>query len=151
MVSLTFISLKPLEDLTKVNKDSKLIDDETSSEIKDFTERDDLNPTLEILLGIVTGGLYFKYWYYKYGKIVYKELPLKAGMNNTEDKTMVLVVIDIIIALMWWGGMILRVLLLAIASYNSSVINKEFSFDITGFTNKETLIIKSSIAASKAG
>lgn len=101
---------------------------QTSVEIKMCSEREDLNPTIEILLGIITCGLYFKYWYYKYGKIVYKELPLKAGMNNTEDKTMVLVVIDIIIALMWWGGMILRVLLLAIASYNSSDEELIYSF-----------------------
>lgn len=101
---------------------------QTSVEIKMCSEREDLNPTLEILLGIITCGLYFKYWYYKYGKIVYKDLPLKAGMNNAEDKTMVLVIIDIIIALMWWGGMILRVLLLAIASYSSSDEELIYSF-----------------------
>ena len=101
---------------------------QTSVEIKMCSEREDLNPTIEILLGIITCGLYFKYWYYKYGKIVYKELPAKAGMNNAEDKTMVLVVIDIIIALMFWGGMILRVLLLAIASYNSSDEELIYSF-----------------------
>ena len=101
---------------------------QTSVEIKTCSEREDLNPTIEILLGIITCGLYFKYWYYKYGKIVYKELPLKAGINNAEDKTMVLVVIDIIIALMWWGSMILRVLLLAITSYTSSDEELIYSF-----------------------
>uniref|UniRef100_UPI003F4C1996 DUF4234 domain-containing protein n=1 Tax=Brachyspira catarrhinii TaxID=2528966 RepID=UPI003F4C1996 len=101
---------------------------QTSVEIKMCSEREDLNPTIEILLGIITCGLYFKYWYYKYGKIVYKELPLKAGINNAEDKTMVLVVIDIIIALMWWGSMILRVLLLAITSYTSSDEELIYSF-----------------------
>ncbi|MEI0510693.1 DUF4234 domain-containing protein [Brachyspira intermedia] len=101
---------------------------QTSVEIKMCSEREDLNPTIEILLGIITCGLYFKYWYYKYGKIVYKELPLKAGINNAEDKTMVLVVIDIIIALMWWGSMILRVLLLAITSYTSSDEELVYSF-----------------------
>ena len=101
---------------------------QTSVEIKMCSEREDLNPTIEILLGIITCGLYFKYWYYKYGKIVYKELPIKAGINNAEDKTMVLVVIDIIIALMWWGSMILRVLLLAITSYTSSDEELVYSF-----------------------
>ena len=101
---------------------------QTSVEIKTCSEREDLNPTIEILLGIITCGLYFKYWYYKYGKIVYKELPLKAGINNAEDKTMVLVAIDIIIALMWWGSMILRVLLLAITSYTSSDEELIYSF-----------------------
>ena len=101
---------------------------QTSVEIKMCSEREDLNPTIEILLGIITCGLYFKYWYYKYGKIVYKELPIKAGINNAEDKTMVLVVIDLIIALMWWGSMILRVLLLAITSYTSSDEELVYSF-----------------------
>ena len=101
---------------------------QTSVEIKMCSEREDLNPTIEILLGIITCGLYFKYWYYKYGKIVYKELPIKAGINNAEDKTVVLVVIDIIIALMWWGSMILRVLLLTITSYTSSDEELIYSF-----------------------
>lgn len=91
---------------------------QTSLEIKIFSEREDLNPTLEILLGIITCGLYFKYWYYKYGKIVYKEMPLKVGMDNKEDKTLALVIIDIVIALMWFGSMMFRALLFAI-NYSS--------------------------------
>lgn len=99
---------------------------QTSLEIKIFSEREDLNPTLEILLGIITCGLYFKYWYYKYGKIVYKEMPLKVGMDNKEDKTLALVIIDIVIALMWFGSMMFRVLLFAInyssGSYESFIM-----------------------------
>lgn len=79
---------------------------QTSCEIKRFTEKDELNPTLEVILGIVTCGLYFKYWYYKYGKIVYKEMPLKVGMNNTEDKTLALVVIDIIVCAIYFFNLI---------------------------------------------
>ena len=96
----------------------------TSSEIKDFTERDDLNPTLEILLGIVTGGLYFKYWYYKYGNIVYKEMPLKVGMKNTENKTMMLVLIDLAVAFIYFFNLILNVIILLIA-LNDPPINAE--------------------------
>lgn len=102
---------------------------QTSVEIKICSEREDLNPAIEILLGIITCGLYFKFWYYKYGKIVYKEIPAKAGMNYTEDKTVALVVIDIIIALMWWGGIIFRALLFAI-TYDTYTSDEEL---ITSF------------------
>ena len=92
---------------------------QTSSEIKHFTEREDLNPALEVILGIVTGGLYFKYWYYKYGKIVYKEMPLKVGMNNTEDKTMVLVLIDIAVAVIYFFNIFFNVLILTLKLISS--------------------------------
>ena len=92
---------------------------QTSSEIKHFTEREDLNPALEVILGIVTGGLYFKYWYYKYGKIVYKEMPLKVGMNNTEDKTMVLVLIDITVAVIYFFNIFFNVLILTLKLISS--------------------------------
>lgn len=87
----------------------------TSSEIKYFTERDDLNPSLEVLLGIITGGLYFKYWYYKYGNIVYKEMPLKVGMNNSENKTMMLVIIDLAVASIYFLNLIASIIILLIA------------------------------------
>ncbi|ADG71482.1 DUF4234 domain-containing protein [Brachyspira murdochii] len=92
---------------------------QTSSEIKRFTEREDLNPALEVILGIVTGGLYFKYWYYKYGKIVYKEMPLKVGMNNTEDKTIVLVLIDIAVAVLYFFNIFFNVLILTLKLISS--------------------------------
>ena len=92
---------------------------QTSSEIKRFTEREDLNPTLEVILGIVTGGLYFKYWYYKYGKIVYKEMPLKVGMNNTEDKTMVLVIIDISVAVIYFFNIFFNIIILSLTLISS--------------------------------
>lgn len=69
----------------------------TSNEIKEFTGREDINPLFEVLLGFFTLGIYFKYWYYKYGKIVYREMPLKVGMDNTEDKTIILVLIDLLV------------------------------------------------------
>lgn len=79
---------------------------QTSYEIKRFTEKDNLYPIIDVLLGIVTCGLYFKYWYYKYGKIVYKEMPLKVGMDNKEDKTLALVIIDIAVFLIYFFNLI---------------------------------------------
>ncbi|EKV58039.1 DUF4234 domain-containing protein [Brachyspira hampsonii] len=93
----------------------------TSSEIKDFTEREDLNPALELILGIITCGLYFKYWYYKYGKIVYKEMPLKVGMNNTEDKTIILVIIDILVAVIYYFNIMINVLFLTLVLYENAL------------------------------
>ncbi|OEJ15797.1 hypothetical protein BFL38_10060 [Brachyspira hampsonii] len=93
----------------------------TSSEIKDFTEREDLNPALELILGIITCGLYFKYWYYKYGKIVYKEIPSKAGMNNTEDKTIILVIIDILVAVIYYFNIMINILFLTLVLYENAL------------------------------
>ena len=99
----------------------------TSSEIKYFMESEekysmkgDLNPALEILLGLVTCGLYFKYWYYKYGKIVYKKMPLKVGLNNTEDKTLVLVLIDIAVSAMLFFNVAFNTLMAIILFSESS-------------------------------
>lgn len=92
---------------------------QTSYEIKRFTEREDLNPALEVILGIVTGGLYFKYWYYKYGKIVYKEMPLKVGMNNTEDKTMALVIIDIAVTVIYFLNILFNIFILTLKLISS--------------------------------
>lgn len=67
----------------------------TTDEIKNFMERDDINPTLELVLSIVTCGLYTFYWYYKYGKILYLEMTKKAGMDSTEDSTVLLIVLNL--------------------------------------------------------
>lgn len=66
----------------------------TTDEIKNFMEREDINPTLELVLSIVTCGLYTFYWYYKYGKILYLEMTKKAGMDSTEDSTVLLIVLN---------------------------------------------------------
>ena len=71
---------------------------------------------------------------------IFDNLPSTLNINNTT-------IVDVIIK----NSTMITVKVTIPASYNSSVINKEFSFDITGFTNKETSIIKSSIAASQAG
>ena len=67
----------------------------TTDEIKNFMEREDINPALELILSIVTCGLYTYYWYYKYGKIVYLEMTKKAGMDNSEDSTVLLVILNL--------------------------------------------------------
>ena len=68
----------------------------TTDEIKNFMEREDINPALELILSIVTCGLYTYYWYYKYGKIVYLEMTKKVGLDNTEDNTVLLIVLNLL-------------------------------------------------------
>lgn len=70
----------------------------TTDEIKNFMERDDINPALELILTLVTCNLYTLYWYYKYGKIVYLEMTKKVGIDNTEDSTILLVILDLFVA-----------------------------------------------------
>lgn len=67
----------------------------TTDEIKNFMESEDINPTLELILSIVTCGIYTYYWYYKYGKIVYLEMTKKVGLDNTEDNTVLLIVLNL--------------------------------------------------------
>lgn len=69
----------------------------TTEEIKNFMEREDINPTLELILSLVTCGIYTYYWIYKYGKMVNIEMPKKVGMDNSEDNTMLLVILAIFI------------------------------------------------------
>lgn len=100
----------------------------TSKEIKECTERIDINPLIEVLLGFFTCGLYFKYWYYKYGKIVYKEIPQKFGMDNTEDKTVMLVLIDIIVFLAFFFNIIFSAILFVISvNYIDDDVEKIFT------------------------
>ena len=67
----------------------------TTDEIKKFMESEEINPTLELILSIVTCGIYTYYWYYKYGKIVYLEMTKKAGLDSTEDSTILLVILNL--------------------------------------------------------
>lgn len=67
----------------------------TTEEIKNFMESEEINPTLELILSIVTCGIYTYYWYYKYGKIVYLEMTKKAGLDSTEDSTILLVILNL--------------------------------------------------------
>ncbi|WP_300369984.1 DUF4234 domain-containing protein [Brachyspira sp.] len=70
----------------------------TTEEIKNFMEREDINPTLELILSIVTCGLYTFYWIYKYGKMVNTEMPKKVGMESSEDNTILLVILALFIS-----------------------------------------------------
>ncbi|MEI0603624.1 DUF4234 domain-containing protein [Brachyspira alvinipulli] len=71
----------------------------TTDEIKNFMEREDINPALELILTLVTCNLYTLYWYYKYGKIVYLEMTKKVGIDSTEDSTILLVILDLFVAI----------------------------------------------------
>ncbi len=116
----------------------------TSYEIKQFTKKEDLNPSLEIILGILTGGLYFKYWYYKYGNIVYKEMPLKVGMNNTENKTMMLVVIDIAVILIYFFNLIINIVFLLMELYSNGLNIEDFTMLLLLFPTGLIFIINPS-------
>lgn len=69
----------------------------TTDEIKNFMEREDINPALELILVLVTCNIYSLYWYYKYGKIVYLEMTAKVGMDNSEDSTTLLVILGLLV------------------------------------------------------
>ncbi|MEI0697616.1 DUF4234 domain-containing protein [Brachyspira intermedia] len=69
----------------------------TTDEIKNFMEREDINPALELILVLVTCNIYSLYWYYKYGKIVYLEMTAKVGMDNSEDSTVLLVILGLLV------------------------------------------------------
>ena len=69
----------------------------TTDEIKNFMGRDDINPALELILVLVTCNIYSLYWYYKYGKIVYLEMTAKVGMDNSEDSTVLLVILGLLV------------------------------------------------------
>lgn len=71
----------------------------TTDEIKNFMGKDDINPSLELILTIVTCNIYTFYWYYKYGKMVYLEMTLKAGMDNSEDSSVLLVILNLFVAI----------------------------------------------------
>ena len=121
----------------------------TSKEIKDFTGKEDINPLIEVLLGFFTCGLYFKYWYYKYGKIVYKEMPAKIGIDNTEDKTIMLVLIDIIIFLAFFFNIIFSVIIFALSvNYIDDDVDKIFTilrvipFSLIYIVNASSLILQ---------
>ncbi|WP_157152010.1 DUF4234 domain-containing protein [Brachyspira sp. SAP_772] len=121
----------------------------TTTEIKDFTGKEDINPLIEVLFGFFTCGLYFKYWYYKYGKIVYKEMPTQIGMNNTEDKTVMIVLIDIVIFIALFFNIIFSIIIFALsANYTDDDIDRIFTilrvipFSLIYIINASSLILQ---------
>ncbi|MBW5396193.1 DUF4234 domain-containing protein [Brachyspira pilosicoli] len=121
----------------------------TTKEIKDFTGKEDINPLIEVLLGFFTCGLYFKYWYYKYGKVVYKEMPNQIGMDNTEDKTVMIVLIDIVIFIALFLNIIFSVIIFAISvNYIDNDIDRIFAvlrvipFSLIYIVNASSLILQ---------
>lgn len=121
----------------------------TTKEIKDFTGKEDINPLIEVLLGFFTCGLYFKYWYYKYGKVVYKEMPNQIGMDNTEDKTVMIVLIDIVIFIALFLNIIFSAIIFAISvNYIDNDIDRIFAvlrvipFSLIYIVNASSLILQ---------
>lgn len=121
----------------------------TTKEIKDFTGKEDINPLIEVLLGFFTCGLYFKYWYYKYGKVVYKEMPNQIGMDNTEDKTVMIVLIDIVIFIALFLNIIFSAIIFAISvNYIDNDIDRIFAilrvipFSLIYILNASSLILQ---------
>lgn len=83
---------------------------------------------IEVLLSFFSCVLYFKYWYYKYGKVVYKEMPNQIGMDNSEDKTVMIVLIDIVIFIALFLNIIFSAIIFAISvNYIDNDIDRIFA------------------------
>ena len=65
--------------------------------IKYFTGKEDINPLIEVLFVFLLAGFILSIGIIN--MVVYKEMPNQIGMDNTEDKTVMIVLIDIVIAL----------------------------------------------------
>ena len=65
----------------------------TTDSIKNFIDNQEINPTLELILCLVI-PFYQLYWFYKYSRIIYKDMTLKVGMDNTEDSSVLLLVLS---------------------------------------------------------
>lgn len=61
-----------------------------AKETKDFLGDDTINPGLDVLLSIVTCGIYTLYWYYKYGKCQ-QEMCRRAGIIETDNSILYLI------------------------------------------------------------
>ena len=65
----------------------------TTELIKNFMDNQEINPTLELILCFII-PFYQLYWYYKYSKVIYKDMTSKVGMDNTEDTSVLLLVLS---------------------------------------------------------
>lgn len=66
----------------------------TTELIKNFMDNQEINPTLELILCFII-PFYQLYWYYKYSKVIYKDMTSKVGMDNTEDSSILLLVLSL--------------------------------------------------------
>ena len=57
-----------------------------ATELKQYLERDDINPTNDLIIGFLC-GIYMLYLPIKYGKLI-QEAQVKAGIANAEDPGM---------------------------------------------------------------
>ena len=66
-----------------------------SAEVKRFRNDPSIEPGIEILLCIITGGLYEIYWYYKYGKMVF-DMQERVGTPMPSDNTILFVLLAVL-------------------------------------------------------
>jgi hypothetical protein len=57
----------------------------TLNELKNYLGKEEMNPTVEVVIGLVTGGIYLWYLPLKYGKVI-QEAQQRAGIASPEDQ-----------------------------------------------------------------
>ncbi|WP_302280369.1 DUF4234 domain-containing protein [Brachyspira pilosicoli] len=67
----------------------------TTDSIKNFMNNAEINPTLELILCLFI-PFYQLYWFYKYSRIIYKDMTSKVGIDNTEDASVLLLVLSFV-------------------------------------------------------
>jgi hypothetical protein len=65
-----------------------------SREIGEFTGDNTINPTLEVVLSVITCGVYGIYWCYKYSKIIY-EMQMNTGVQYPNDVSLPALILPI--------------------------------------------------------
>ena len=65
-----------------------------SDEIKRFRSDPSIAPGIELLLCIITGGLYSIYWYYKFGRLVF-DMQQRVGTPCPSDNTIIFVLLSV--------------------------------------------------------
>lgn len=65
----------------------------TTELIKNFMDNSEINPTLELILCLFI-PFYQLYWFYRYSKIIYKDMTSKVSMDNTEDTSVLLLILS---------------------------------------------------------
>ena len=67
----------------------------TTDSIKNFMNNAEINPTLELILCLFI-PFYQLYLFYKCSRIIYKDMTSKVGIDNTEDASVLLLVLSFV-------------------------------------------------------
>lgn len=67
----------------------------TVKNIREFTKVNRLSPALEVILNIFI-PFYHVFWVYRYSRIIYNDIDSKAYMDNLEDNTIFLTIINLV-------------------------------------------------------